>query len=567
MPPLRRTFPAIVLSCGSGLLLAACVMPSERSSDLRVVVSNAPSVMRVLDKTLLAATLQDASGAVIPGAALRFVSVNTQVALADSTGAVKAVAPGAATVQVSSAAFASAQPANVLIRVVPLLAIDSVRPKIVKFGQFLAVYGVGLNSITGVTVGGVNAPVRSFTAINTARPELNGALTIWVAPPAPIASDVEVENGFTAATGTDTVAVGQDDRYEPNDTVTSALGTVADSFYNPGLAFEERGDIPRVAVNAATMEWYTFTTTTAGDMTVVITAPSGLFVAEAMVADSMETGLYRHSYSGPAIAATIVPSTNLRAVTPMLETCGTSGYALLFMSGYGQFHLPTDSLVIPLRALPAGKHHLLILYGRPFFGSDDMTGSGAPAIGWLALPEQVTYSNYSFSPLVGYRLLIAPGYRTLLAPDQFEPNGHCGLAKTVTPPFSYTSLTMDGRGRNDWYKFSVATAATYTFTLNGSVAASDLDLQLYQSFLPDSVHWVDGSYSATSSEQITDVLSAGSHFLVVSDWAGVPTPYSLGSTTAAPIARVSARAPVPPQKLNALRERIRTVVRPAGGRR
>jgi hypothetical protein len=566
----RKLIRAWVSAVGT-MAVAACMFPTDHSGSVAIVVNNAPTLMRVRDSVQIQATVVNSSGNPIVGAGTQYRSTNPGVATVDATGMIRAVAAGNADVQVSSAGIAGTQ-RDVQFRVVERITIDSVLPRTpVSFGGLLRVYGVGLvpDSLdrAQLTLGGAPAAISSYTAADPLNPSLGGVLSVWAGPPADTVSSLRVASLSGSATQANGIKVLQDDIFEPNDTMPASLGTVSDSFFNAGLAFEARGNIPRVSVDAQTQDWYTFTTTSTRDITVVLAAPAGLISAQVILADSLARG---GSFSVPSRGAnrSVVPGPRLLATTPTFETCGTSPSASVFMTGYSLAGAPTDSIVLPLRGLPAGKHQLLILYGDNWVTFEAPTGT--PVVGFLSVPQPVPWSvsGYTFTPLAGYRLLIGPGYRAALQPDQFEPNNNCGRAAALTVPWSYTNLTLDSPGRNDWYKFTVPTAGhTYTFTLDGSVASADIDLLLYRSYLPDSVAFVNGSFSVTPHEQISQVLPVGTYFLVVSDYAGIPTPYSLTSGSVAAAVSAVPAAPALPSKLRTLRDRLGTLVhRAAMGR-
>ena len=143
-----------------------------------------------------------------------------------------------------------------------------------------------------------------------------------------------------------------------------------------------------------------------------------------------------------------------------------------------------------------------------------------------------------------YGLAVLQSYYTtnpLIAADRLEENDNCEFADRnfadpltqvdLTTPFSET-LTIDNPHDIDWIRVRVPGPAvqlvTFRTASRAGVGAAD-DIDLYVMGIP-SGGTPDPKGSSTtegSSESLTIILSPGDYYVVVTDFAGTPTIYSI----------------------------------------
>ncbi len=497
-----RGFPALVLVATLGP--AACVTPTDRSDEIRVEVDPIPSLL-LKDSMELVARVLDASGAAVPNAIVSFASSDQTVISIDTSGFLRAVGVGTATVTVSAIAFADAEQFTQETRVRGLLEVDSIRPANVRFGEVLNIYGVGLdtNALFSITFTGFNeqdvdAPVSEFVPVDPDRPEGEARLSIWVPPPAERRSVLTLLGFNGGLIVPDTIQVVQRDLYEPNDTVPAALGPIPDGFFNPALAFEPRQRNEGVAADVNPADWFTFENTTAQDRTLIFFSENagaqsfGIFVTDSL------------AWIG-SIQSYIIGRDSW-AIGPESYFCNR-----LEFSQNGEPVQISEVLfplsIIALKDLPAGTFHILAPY-EP---------QGTPA---------------------SYELLVASSYLSVLPADPAEENDYCDVATPVAQTGT-VNLTIDNPHDIDWFRFTVTgTPQPFTFTATATTVAPsfadeepDIDLYLVRDFRPDSLVVVDVGALSGASETVSAVLPAGDYFLVVFDFVGVPTRYTLTSAT------------------------------------
>jgi hypothetical protein len=255
-------------------------------------------------------------------------------------------------------------------------------------------------------------------------------------------------------------------------------------FFNPALAFE-----PRVRADSLGIDWYRFNGAVAGsDLTFIFTAPS---------------------FKGAHLSFLASPVANPDLAAPPPWTIG-SGLYYCKGAAFKAEERPSDSLVVALKAIPAGSMDLISLFA--------VTGR--------------------------YGLAVIQGYYTTdpsIAPDRLEENDNCEFADRnftnqpitvdLATPFS-EALTIDNPHDIDWIKFQVPgpLAQTMTFrTASRAAAAATDDIDLYVMGIPSggTLDPRGSSQTEGSSESITVVLAPGDYYVVVTDFAGTPTSYSI----------------------------------------
>ena len=239
-----------------------------------------------------------------------------------SSATVTGVNSGTADIVARAANFDKAGEGDLTIRVANPLEIDSVRPRIAKYGEVLRVYGIGVDSIFLSSLG-------------------------WVPPPATSANLFYLGAGVFGFADSVTKVVPRD-IFEPHDTIPSKIDLDLGGpwpqlpfilFANPALAFEET---PRATSGA---DWFDFTTTdTVSDYTLFIDFPlSGDTTGvRTFILDSLRYSTALGGYVGRD-SADFIGSDFLRckgqAFSPALA--------------------PRESTVVALRGLPSHSMHVL----------------------------------------------------------------------------------------------------------------------------------------------------------------------------------------------------------------
>ena len=475
------------LAIGMGATLS-CVYPTERSEQLRVVIDSIPELLRG-EFWGLSAQLVDASGTPLENAEISFSSSVPLVATINQEGEMVAVSVGTAEITAVAIEFAEAEVAAQLVRVHDLIEIDSVRPRIVRFGDTVSIYGTGLNPepFLLVSLGGAEVPIKSYVPVDPAALNRFGRLTVWVQPPAPFLTQALVLGIEGLATSSDTMRVLQRDIYEPNDTIPWDFGVLDRPIRNPALAFEHR---PRE--DKFLFDWYRFTQAVPQDRTIIIRSNQvGPETYQVFFTDS----LFWDSAAGDF------------GVGPQAWTIGPGIYACQGIP-FKPPQLLADSVVIALKDFPQGQYDLLVAYAKP----------GA------------------------YELAILRQYRSALPPDASEENDFCDLAAPL--PLDVTrSLTIDNPHDIDWYRFTVgADGRQVTFDVDATEQDADLDIYVLRDDLPTTLTLMGLSNIGGVTDEVVVPLDAGDYFLVVVDFAGVPTEYTL---TSVDVVAVPDMAPAP----------------------
>lgn len=492
VPRHRRILAAVLLISLAGI--GSCVFPTDRSSEVQIAIDPVPELF-LKDSLQLSAQVTDAAGNPIPGAVLSYASSDPAIVsvLDASTGRMLAVGTGTATLTATALGFGAAAPATVDARVRGLIEVDSIKPRNVRFGDSLHIFGVGLNpdSLFTISLGGEDANPALYLPADPTKPNRIGRLSVWVAPPTARFSTLTLVGTGGGIVFPDTVLVAQRDLYEPNDTVPWHLGDIEVSLENPALAFEPRGRSDQLTP----ADWYTFTNTTQRDRTIIVFSE---FVGAATFTTFMTDSLWwngaAQDFGVGSKSWTIGPETYLcdgKSVTRFGEPVTFNEQVFPFS-------------IISLKDLPAGTYHVFVPY--------------------LSLAEPRSYT-----------LLIATGYLSSIPRDVAEENDYCDVAKDVSITAGET-LTIDNPHDIDWYKFTTTdplTNVSFSVAAGGSVSPNlpnpDLDLYIVRDFRPDSLVFVKAATTEGPNESISAVVPAGDYFLVVVDFPGSPVSYAMSS--------------------------------------
>jgi hypothetical protein len=477
---------------------AACLYPTDKSGELEVQMIQVPTLF-LKDSLQLLGRVVDANGNRVDNAVISYSSADPTIVSVDPEGLLRAVAVGTTQVTATAVEFGEADPVIQTAIVRGLLEIDSVVPMTARFGEFVSLYGVGLepDSLFAVSIGGVQAEIYEFTPADPEQPGQFGRLTLWTPPPADRRSDLTVLGFRGGVVFPESLNVVQRDIYELNDTLPTALGSIPFGFRNPALAFEV---VPRDGVIKQPADWYTFTNATTQDRTIIVFSEVvGAETFQVFITDSL-------GYSG-ATDPPVFIGFNSWTIGPGTYLCGGLPFVDLSVAPPVEFtlaELPFPFALIALKDLPAGEYHIYAPY-EP---------SGEPA---------------------RYEVVIASTYLSVLNRDIGEENDYCDVATDLSL-VSGATLTIDNFRDIDWYRFSVpAPGQSLTVTTRASTAEADLDLYLVADLRPDVLPMAAFSIDVGQDEGLSvDSLPAGDYFLIVLDFPGVPSEYTLDAVFGPP---------------------------------
>ncbi|HEU5304056.1 MAG TPA: hypothetical protein VFU40_05375, partial [Gemmatimonadales bacterium] len=311
------TSPSPIVLRGDQLELTARLWTRTSPGD-SVEVHNAELIWSSDDPTLATLTAKDNNSTIATG-------VNS----------------GVVQIRATATAFQGSAPAAFSLRVSDPLEIDSIRPAVVRYGEKVTMYGVGVNSLFLAALQGATLLPDTFTA-STGSGGI-GQLSFWVPPPATSGQAVVLSPGQIVIAPESTVVLPSD-LYEPNEVAASAIDLTAGPFptlpavrfYNPALAFESR---PRA--DSLGVDWYRFNGATAGgDLTFVFMAPT-----------------FKNAHL-----------TFLASTVSSADSVATPGWTIGSGLYYCKDHAfkveeqPADSLIVALKNVPAGSMDLVSLF-------------------------------------------------------------------------------------------------------------------------------------------------------------------------------------------------------------
>src|SRR5207237_125810 len=267
----------------AGVTIATCVYPTEHDAAVHVSLTPVHILFSGHDTVAAARAWQvrgPGDSVVIPNVAFTRSTSDAAVATVSSDGRIVGIKSGSAIITAAATNFDAGQRAAAdTVRVSAPIEVDSIRPKTVRYGEFLTVYGIGVDSIFVASLDSASLipnPVEDTTyAQGTQRRRY------WVPFPARTDSLLIIGiyngNGVFGFVHGDTTKVVERDIYEPDDTIPhhidldaappfAALPTLL--FFNPALAFERLKRSEKAGV-----DWYHFTQAQPRDLTIVLTAP------------------------------------------------------------------------------------------------------------------------------------------------------------------------------------------------------------------------------------------------------------------------------------------------------
>jgi hypothetical protein len=501
----RTKLRGLALAVGTGLL--ACSDSTEAVNQAYVtIVAASPVVLRgsQLDLTAKLWTRTALGDSVeIRNAELAWSTDDPALAALtpkdNNTTVATGVNSGVVQIRAVATGFQGATPANFSLRVSDPLEIDSMRPLTVHYGEKVTMYGVGVNTLFFSALQSATLLPDTFSVATGAGGI--GQLSFWVPPPASSGHAVVLSPGQIVIAADSTTVVPLD-LYEPNETTPAVIDLSAGPFptlpqvrfYNPALAFENR-----VRADSLGVDWYRMTGITPGnDLTFIFRAPT-----------------FQNAHL-----------TFLASPVNSSDSVATPGWTIgsgLYYCKNHQFKVkeqPADSLIVALKNVPSGAMDLISLF--------------------------VVSGRYGVAVVDGY-LTSNPA----IGPDRFEENDNCEFADSnfaaaathvdLSTPFS-ESLTIDNPHDVDWIRFHVPGTGPQTLTVRtaplASLSAANAgDIDLYVLGIPAAAGApmdIKGSSRADgSSESISPlVVDPGDYYLVVTDFAGTPTRYSLCAAVA-----------------------------------
>ena len=506
MRGLTRATPIVTLAAA---LSVTCAFPTDKSDNVFVTLEG-PSrvVLRGKEMSVYARAWHVIGTDTLPitNVAFAFGTGSSTTATVQNDGGgyatVTGVNSGNVHITARAIAFEQAPEGDLLLRVSNPLEVDSVRPAIVRFGDTMTVYGVGVDSIFIAFLGTATQLDYPFPGILATRTRDSlgfSTATFWVTPPAHTDKLSFIGPGVFG-NAPDTTKVIPFDVLEPNETAPRTINLEAPpripsipqiKFLNPALAFEP------TKRDSLGVDWYRFTQTTARDLTIILSAPDVRGTFSTFLSDSL--------VFVPASA----PNPPTYKIGPNSWTIGPGSHAC---KGFA-FEPPEtqpESTIVALRGMPAGRLHALALYSQP--------------------------GRYGLGVFEGYITSDPTVPRDAHEEDDFcDAADARGLAVAVPGGTFRDTLTIDNAHDIDWIRFRVTSLSTVTIksaSLTAATAVDSSDIDLYLLTVPgggasSTLDILNRSDSAGSSEAMTTLLNSGDYYLVVVDFQGVPVAYDL----------------------------------------
>ena len=482
----------------AGVTIATCVYPTEHDAAVHVSLTPVHILFSGHDTVATARAWQirgAGDSVVIPNVAFTWSTSDSAIATVSTEGRIVGIRSGSAIITAAALNFDAGQRAAAdTVRVSAPIEVDSIRPRTVRYGEFLSVYGIGVDSIFLASLD--SASLIPNTVEDTTYAQGTQRRRYWVPFPARTDSLAIIGsyngNGVFGFVRGDTTKVVERDLYEPDDTVPHPIDLDAAPpfaavptllFFNPALAFErlKRGEKTGV-------DWYHFTQAQPRDLTIILTAPqiAGTFVT--FLTDSLGWNGTTQNYFLGRDAWTFGPSSH---------ACHGLGFA--------PPEAVADSTIVALKNAPAGALDAIAIY----------SAAGRYGLGVIA------------------------AYQSELPADAHEDDNSCNAADlrdTVPAPFRDT-LTIENPHDVDWIRFhytngGLGTTAQFRMhAFPGTHPDSLKDLDLYVVKVPQpsdtALQVLLADTTAGSDVNRTANLATGDYYLVIVDFAGVATTYEV----------------------------------------
>ncbi len=526
MRGLTRATPVVMLAVALGGV--TCAFPTDKSDKVFVTLEGPSRVVLRGQEMSVYARAWRAIGTdtqPITNVAFAFGTGSSTTATVQNDGGgyatVTGVNSGNVHITARAISFEQAPEGDLLLRVSNPLEVDSVRPSLVRFGDTITVYGVGVDSIFIAFLDNATQfdyPLPGVVPTRTRDSLGFSTATFWVTPPAH-SDKLSFIGPGVFGNAPDTTKVIPLDVLEPNEAAPRTISLEAPpripaipqiKFLNPALAFEP------TKRDSLGVDWYRFTQTTARDLTIILSAPEVRGTFATFLSDSL------------AFVPASPPNPPAYKIGPNSWTLGPGSHACKGFA-FEPPELQPESTIVALRGMPAGRLHALALYTQPG----------------------------------RYGLAVFEGYVTsdpTVPRDAHEEDDFCdaadarGLAVTMPGGSFRDTLTIDNAHDIDWIRFRVTSLSTVTIksaSLTGAAAVDSSDIDLYLLTVPgggasSSLDSVSASTADGSSETITTLLTPGDYYLVAVDFAGAPVAYDLcisdGGCLTFPSAPARARA-------------------------
>ena len=482
----------------AGVTIATCVYPTEHDAAVHVSLTPVHILFSGHDTVATARAWQirgAGDSVVIPNVAFTWSTSDSAIATVSTEGRIVGIRSGSTIITAAALNFDAGQRAAAdTVRVSAPIEVDSIRPRTVRYGELLTVYGIGVDSIFLASLDSASLipnPVEDTTyAQGTQRRRY------WVPFPARTDSLVIIGiyngNGVFGFVHGDTTKVMERDIFEPDDTIPHPIDLDAAPpfaalpallFFNPALAFErlKRGEKTGV-------DWYHFTQAQPRNLTIILTAPQIAGTFFTFLTDSLGWNGTTQNYFLGRDAWTFGPSSH---------ACHGLGFAPPEAVG--------DSTIVAFKNAPAGALDAIALYST----------AGRYGLGVIA------------------------GYQSELPADAHEDDNSCNAADlrdTVPAPFRDT-LTIENPHDVDWIRFhytngGLGTTAQFRMhAFPGTHPDSLKDLDLYVVKVPQpsdtALQVLLADTTAGSDVNRTVNLATGDYYLVIVDFAGVATTYEV----------------------------------------
>jgi hypothetical protein len=538
---------AFGLGAAWAVALVSCSVPTDKSKDIQVLVrpSDSLAVRGIIgkgnrDSVYAFAFRVTAAGDTQPltNVDLIWTSNDRNVATVEggpNGGAeVTGINAGYATITAQPAAFEQATGGTTQVRIATAFIVDSVRPKAVRYGEKVAVYGVGVHLPFFWSLGSGDLIEDPFGFSGN----FNGLekREFWVPPPSSTDQPFFFGSGFFGQVA-DSITVDPRDIFEPDTLAPGVIdingpGVLRQQiaplpvlFFNPALAFEP------VTSGFQDIDWVRFDQSDTLGASIIVRSTVFGDTAFAFVSDSLYNGgggatdIFFAGDSGWYFTAGRQICTRFRA-----------------FSYFTQPRVP--SFAISFKKWPTPRMHFLQFYQRE--GRYELTAVRGYLRGDKNIPpdryEDNTMcfqadSNFNDSVGVARRqILVGVG-----APFGVGPFGDSLL--TISVPYDVDMYRF--RATSSIFASDTLVTIQTKSRLQGGVDPSDIDVYVY-----DSVGgFLGASTSVGSSEAVTVRAFPAEYYVVVVDVAGQPTFYSMciakgsGCTPpgSAPPARVTAR--------------------------
>ena len=499
-----RATPIVILA--AALTGATCAFPTDKS-DKVLVTLDGPSqvVLRGQEMSVYARAWQviGTDTQPIKNVAFAFGTGSSTTATVQNDGGgyatVTGVNSGNVHITARAISFEQAPEGDLLLRVSNPLEVDSVRPAIVRFGDTMTVYGVGVDSIFIAFLANVTQFDYPFPGVLATRTRDSlgfSTATFWVTPPAHTDKLSFIGPGVFGS-APDTTKIIPVDVLEPNETAPHTINLEAPPriptipqirFLNPALAFEP------TKRDSLGVDWYRFVQTNTRDITLILTAPEVRGTFSTFLSDSL------------AFVPGTPPSYK---IGPNSWTIGPGSHACKGFA-FAPPETQPESTIVALRGMPAGRLHALALYSQP--------------------------GRYGLAVFEGY-ITSNPS----IPRDKHEEDDFCdaadarGLAVTMPGGTLRDTLTIDNPHDIDWIRFRVTSLSSVTIksaSLTAATAVDSSDIDLFLLTVPgggasSTLDILNRSDAAGSSETMTSLLNPGDYYLVVVDFQGVPVVYDL----------------------------------------